>query len=47
MLAPIDDRKIWIPTCYLDQPTIEVDGKELLLGGAKPNPWLSRLQQAA
>lgn len=37
----------WIPTCYLDRPTIEVvDGfetDELLLDNCQPNPWLSRV----
>lgn len=37
----IKGRTIWIPTGYLDRPTIEVDGKELLLNGVPPNPWLS------
>jgi hypothetical protein len=37
----------WIPTGYLDRPTIEIwDGlniTELLLDNKKPNPWLSRI----
>lgn len=44
-MSVIEGREIWIPTCYLDQPTIEVVGEgcteELLLNGDKPNPWLS------
>lgn len=31
----------YIPTCYLDCPTIEVDGIEMLIDGEPPNPWLS------
>lgn len=40
-ISPIDESLMIIPTCYLDRPTIEVDGVELLLDGEKPNPWLS------
>lgn len=49
-MSPIEGRQIWIPTCYLDTPTIEVIDdagvEELLLDGTKPNRWLS-VKQAA
>ena len=42
-----EGRDSWIPSCYLDRPTIEVSHPsrgsfELLLQGERPNPWLSR-----
>ena len=39
---PIANPSSWIPDRYLETPTIEVDGKELLRNGEQPNPWLSR-----
>lgn len=41
-LNALIDRDVWIPTCYLDKPTIEVGDEELLLDGAPANRWLSR-----
>ena len=46
-LYSLINREIWIPTCYLDCPTIEVDDEELLLRGEEPNPWLSRVTRVA
>jgi hypothetical protein len=46
-LLSLSDADTWIPTCYLDRPTIEVTDdseiKELLLDDQQPNPWLSRV----
>lgn len=41
-MSPIEGAELSIPRWYLDRPTIEADGKELLLKGKAPNPWLSR-----
>lgn len=45
-LAVLAAPETWIPTAYLNRPTIEfVDDaflEELLLDSVKPNPWLSR-----
>ena len=44
-MRPIEERDTWIPSCYLDTPTIEVgtsgEMTELLRDNARPNPWLS------
>jgi hypothetical protein len=40
LFALLED-EVWIPSCYLDMPTVEVNGVELLLNGERPNPWLS------
>lgn len=39
---PLEGAEGYIPGCYIDRPTIEADGKELLLEGKAPNRWLSR-----
>ncbi|OYV84316.1 MAG: hypothetical protein B7X04_00515 [Parcubacteria group bacterium 21-54-25] len=45
--GPLVDEEVWIPTGYLDEPTIEIDNEELLLDGSAPNPWLSLISTRA
>lgn len=45
-MKPLKQSALLIPSCYLDCPTIEVNGWELLLNGKKPNSWLSPITES-